>query len=115
MNKYDLLLHVDKTDGSLAVAFSNAVNYALALPDEKFSMALVVNARAVTQLTPDSPDMKAPLEKAQAHGLCVLVCNNALKATGTKPESLYPGCRVVPAGIVEIVDLQRAGYAYIKP
>lgn len=115
MSKYDLLLHVDKTDGSLPVAFTNAINYAKALPEETFSMVLVVNARAVTLLTVDNADIKDALEKAQAHGLSISVCGNALKATGTNPQDLYPGCRVVPAGIVELVTLQREGYAYVKP
>ena len=28
---------------------------------------------------------------------------------------LWQGCTVVPAGLVEVVRLQRAGFAYIKP
>ena len=115
MSKYDVVFHVDKADGSLNVAFSNAANYAAALPGESFAMVLVVNSKAVTQLTRGNADILPGLEKAHGLGLAVRVCQNALNATGTAPESLFPQCVVVPAGIVELVNLQREGYAYIKP
>ena len=115
MSKYDIVFHVDKTDGALGIAFSNAINYARALPDETFNMVLVVNSRAVTQLADDKPDIWKGIADAVALGLSIRVCNNALEATGTRPENLHPACVVVPAGIVEIVNLQRQGYAYIKP
>jgi len=115
MSRYNIVLHVDKPDGSLAIAFTNAVNYAKALPEEDFSMILVVNSRAVTQLVRSNAEIGAVLEDASSHGLSIFVCNNALESTGTDPSHLYPQCRVVPAGIVAIVDLQRKGYAYIKP
>lgn len=116
MNKYDLLLHVDKADGSINIAFANACNYAKALPKEAFSMVLVVNSKAVTHLVAGNTDMdKEKFEQARAAGLAIKPCLNALNASGLSPEQLVPGCEVVPAGLVEIVDLQRAGYAYVKP
>ena len=115
MNPNSLLLHVDTTDGALSVAFGNAANYAEAMKGEAFAMALVANGRAVTLLTVENRNIKDSLERAVAHGLSIRVCNNALKAHGIPPESLYPQCRVVPAGIVALVALQREGYAYVKP
>ncbi len=116
MNKYDLLLHVDKTDGSLNIAFSNAINYARALHGrEAFKMVLVANSGAVTQLTADNAAIKTKLEEAVAAGLQIKVCKNALDANNITPDKLYSQCAVVPAGVVEIVDLQRAGFAYVKP
>lgn len=114
--RYNLVLHVDKADGSLGTAFTNAVNYKNALPDEKFSMVLVVNSQAVTRLVAaDNADIAPALEEAVACGLDIRVCNNALKHTGVKAESLFAQCRVVQAGIVELVNLQQDGYSYVKP
>ena len=31
------------------------------------------------------------------------------------PADLWEGCEVVPAGVVEIVKLQREGFAYLRP
>jgi hypothetical protein len=55
------------------------------------------------------------LNEALALGAAVKVCNNALTHFGLDPDRLCPGCEVVPAGVVEIVELQRKGFAYVKP
>ena len=115
MSVLDIVVHVDKPDCFLAAACTTVVDTAEALPDENFSMVLVVNSKAVTQLTRNHAEIRESLDRATGQGLAVLVCNNALESTGTKPEELFPQCRVVPAGLVEIVHLQRKGYAYIKP
>lgn len=112
--RYDLVLHVDKLDGSLAVGLNNAVNYARALPGGGFRMALVVNSMAVEELRADNAAIKTRLEEAVTAGLIVKVCQNALRERGLDPRALYPHCEVVPAGIVEIVSLQQDGYAYVK-
>lgn len=115
MGKYDLVMHVNRTDGSLAIALGNAVNYAKALLTETFTMVLVVNGGAVAQLTADNRDMGGPVERAHGLGLDIRVCNHALQAAGIDPAGLFPQCVVVPAGIVELVRLQEEGYAYVKP
>lgn len=116
MDNYNIVLHVDKRDGSITVAFTNAINYALALPDKTFSMVLVVNSAAVAEMImAENTATGKKLAEAASHGLEVLVCNNALVANGFKPEQLFPQCEVVPAGIVKIVELQQSGYSYIKP
>lgn len=115
MNSYNIVFHIDKRDGSISVAFTNAINFARALPDKKFDMALVVNSVAVTEIVAENKTIGTKLADAVEHGLKIYVCDNALKANGIKPETLYPQCTVVPAGIVKIVELQQAGYAYIKP
>lgn len=115
MNGYKLVMHVDKEDGSLSIAFKNAVNYATALEGEAFEMVLVVNSKAVLLLKKDNAEFDKLLGEACELGLSVRVCNNALKEKGMHPEELYPQCSVVPAGVVEIVRLQAEGFAYIKP
>lgn len=115
MNGYKLLLHVDKEDGSLPVAFKNAVNFAAALAGEDVEMVLVVNSGAVLLLKKENAEIGGLLAEACERGLSVRVCNNALKAKGIRPDELYPQCSVVPAGIVELVRLQGEGFAYVKP
>lgn len=112
---YDLLLHVDRTDGSLGIALGNAVHYATALEKEAFRMVLVVNSKAVTELTADNAAIAHPLAEAHHLGLGIRVCSNALQAAGINRAALFPQCTVVPSGIVELVRLQEEGYAYVKP
>ena len=43
------------------------------------------------------------------------MCNNALTAHQIRKEDLIDVYEIVPAGILEIVNLQQKGFAYIKP
>lgn len=89
---YDLCLHVDANDPAvLAFAFVNARNYMNGLPGKEFELVLVANGPAVKLFVP----AQAELQKTAA--------------------DLWPGCEVVPAGLVEIVELQNKGFAYIRP
>lgn len=115
MSNYDIVFHVDKADASLQVAFNNAVNYRNALQGEEFNMVLVANSKAVTLLVRSNTEIQPKMQAALAKGLKVCVCQNALDETKTNTQELFEACNVVPAGVVEIVNLQRAGYAYIKP
>lgn len=112
---YNIVFHVDSPSPDiLALALSNAQNYKAALPNENFTMVLVVNGPAVTQVTTPSPllDQFAPLHQ---QGLSLRVCNNALNKFNISPAQLWPNAQVIPAGVVEIAELQQQGYSYVKP
>ena len=99
---YDLCLHVDANDPAvLAFAFVNARNYMNGLPGKEFELVLVANGPAAEEL--------------MARGLKLRLCKNALDANKMTAADLWPGCEVVPAGLVEIVELQNKGFAYIRP
>lgn len=113
---YDLLLHVDSDDPKiLNLAMNNAANYKNGLPGESFRMVLVANGPAVRLFTREHADLAARGAELADMGLDIRLCANALKGNGIAPDDLWAGCRVVPAGVVEIVRLQREGFAYIKP
>ena len=55
------------------------------------------------------------IEKLAQAGVSFRVCANAMKKVPITKEDLLPCVEVVPAGVVEIVRLQREDFAYIKP
>ena len=55
------------------------------------------------------------LIELQKKAVAFKVCNLALTNFEIQPEDLIPGCEIVPAGIVTLIELQNEGYAYIKP
>ncbi len=113
---YDLLLHVDSDEPKvLNLAFNNAANYKNGLPGESFRMVLVANGPAVRLFTREHADLAARGAELTGMGLDIRLCANALKNNGISSDALWPGCRVVSAGVVEIVRLQREGFTYIKP
>lgn len=112
----NLVLHVDSdAPQTLALAFSNAANYRAALPDEDFRMVLVANGPAVRRFTREDRELAEQGETLAAQGLEIRLCNNALNKFGIDRETLWSCASVVPAGVVELVRLQREGFAYIKP
>jgi uncharacterized protein len=111
---YDVLFHVDQDAQKLEMALTNVSNYLAGLPSEHFIAVLVVNGPAI-QLMGKEDVHAATLQELAARGLEVRVCQNAMRHFNLTPEWLNPVCRIVPAGVIEIVDLQRKGFAYIKP
>jgi intracellular sulfur oxidation DsrE/DsrF family protein len=48
-------------------------------------------------------------------GVLFVACNNALKGMGIQREVLPQFVEVVPVGVLELIEKQSQGYAYIKP
>lgn len=112
---YDVILHIDSDDESrFRLVARNCANYLDALPEEKFELVVVANGAAVV-LFSGHDELRELAEPLMARGIRFKICANALREHNLDPVSLWPGCLVVPAGLVEVVKLQRSGYAYIKP
>lgn len=113
---YDLCLHMDSKDPAvMRLVLRNAANYIKALPGERFQLVIVANGPAVTQFTKSNEECRAIAAPLQDQGLRILLCANAMADNNIAPADIWPGCGVVPAGLVEVVRLQREGFAYIKP
>lgn len=113
---YDLCLHMDSKDPAiLRLVLRNAANYIKALPEERFQLVVVANGPAVTHFVKSNEEFRAIAAPLQDQGLRILLCANALEDNHIDHADIWPGCDVVPAGLVEIVRLQREGFAYIKP
>lgn len=113
---YDLLLHIDSgQESALRMCLRNAENYLNALPGEKFELQLVANGGAAGLFKANAPELRKKAEELATRGLVIKVCANAMAEHGIAKEDLWPICEVVPAGLVEIVNLQRRGFAYVKP
>ena len=110
----DIVFHFDKGEQELNIAISNIKNYFSALENENFSAILVVNGPGI-QLMGNEGSYSSQLVELRELGLEIRVCNNALNHFKLKAEWLNPVCQIVPAGIIEIVDLQRNGFVYLKP
>lgn len=113
---YNLLAHLDLEDAHrLRMACENIRNYNAALPAEKYQVVVLANGPAVKLFTVTDCPVADEVAELAAVTVSFRMCANALRKFGISPESLLPCCTVVPAGLVEIVHLQREGFAYIKP
>jgi len=113
---YDLLVHVDLTDEKIfGIALSNVINYLDALPDEKYDVVILFTGPSASLLWQKNCPHLESITALQARGVQFQVCANALKKAELSSEDLVSDFTVVPAGVVALVDLQRQGFAYIKP
>ena len=102
---YDLVMLMDACD---------ITNYLAGLEGTPCSVSLVANAAAVKLFTKDCPKADRVNELA-AKGVAFKLCANALRAQQLQKEDMLAACIIVPAGVVELVRLQDAGHAYVKP
>ena len=55
------------------------------------------------------------MEKLNSKGVKFVACNNALISYDMKKDDLIHFVDIVPVGILELINKQSEGYAYIKP
>ncbi len=96
------------------IALTNAEFFLRDAPDSK--VAFVANALAVKLfVTSANEKFRDRLEKLSEKGVKFYICRNALRLQEINEEDIFDFCEVVPAGVVKIVELQREGFAYVKP
>jgi intracellular sulfur oxidation DsrE/DsrF family protein len=52
---------------------------------------------------------------ALTDGVQVVACENTMRAKKLTQADMTPGIGYVPAGVVEIMQRQQAGWAYVRP
>ncbi|MEA4933053.1 MAG: DsrE family protein [Lawsonibacter sp.] len=77
---------------------------------------VVANAEAVEFYTVKTSSEHTTLAANLAEaGVKFAACSNALRDRGISEQELDPFVLVVPAGVLELAQRQKEGYAYIKP
>ena len=118
-----LVLQVDTEDTqTMNITLANAIN-AKKYYDEKgqsVTIEIVTYGPGITMFRSDTSPVKERLNEARKSipDLALTMCGNA-KAGAEKREgrAIIPldGVKVVPAGIVRIMELQEQGYSYVRP
>lgn len=110
-----VVIQVSKNDrAEWDMALLNARNVRRAYGEQPMEVEIVAYGPGLSMLRNDSP-VSADLEQAQRDGVKLLACGNTMRATHTTREELNWLVDVVPAGIVEIMQKQNEGYAYVRP
>lgn len=109
----------DDNENMYQYALNNIVNLRKEMGIDNVTVELVAYGPGLKILTPGATgDIPARIKSLASEGVTFSACGNTMKnmekKTGKKPE-LTEGVRVVPGGIIRIMELQDAGWNYIRP
>ena len=101
------------------IALNNAVNLQKAMGMDNVEIEIVAYGPGLSVLTQNPKNEEAARVKSLAQqNITFSACANTMKAiekkTGHKPV-LVDGVKVVPGGVVRLMELQEQGYSYIRP
>jgi intracellular sulfur oxidation DsrE/DsrF family protein len=105
-----------ENQGRLLAALNNIQNLFAQAGPENANVCVVANGTAVNLFQRERPEpYSEDIERLSGLGVHFLLCRNSLSNMDIPESSLLGTCKVVPAGILELVRLQMEGYAYVKP
>jgi len=95
------------------LTLANVANAQEALGKDAAEIEIVAFGPGVDMLRKDSP-VAARVAEAIHNGVRVLACQNTMRARKLTPADMLPEIGSVPSGVVEIMQRQREGYAYLR-
>lgn len=105
-----VIIHIDKQEKWLTV-LGNLRN--LIKEQIEFEVEVVVNGSAIKGYL--DPEVAQEIDTLLQQGIYFTACNNSMQSNSIKKEQLNPAVKIVSAGILEVIEQQHAGAAYVKP
>jgi intracellular sulfur oxidation DsrE/DsrF family protein len=96
-----------------SLTLANVANAQEALGKEASEIEIVAFGPGIDMLKKDSP-VAARVAEAIRDGVRVVACQNTMRARKLSAADLVPEVGTVPSGVVEIMQRQREGYAYLR-
>ncbi len=115
---HKVVMQVSSDDAiTQTIAMNNAVNLQKAYGLDNVAIEIVAYGPGLSMLIAGGP-MTQRVTSLSKQEITFSACGNTIKRIEQqdgKKVGLSEGVRVVPAGVVRIVELQEQGYSYIKP
>ena len=111
MDNLKVIFHIDEMN-KWNLTLNNISNFIKAKSNSK--IILLANAEAVKGYLLDSSSANK-IENLMANSVEFLACNNALKSFNLSEKDLVSNVKIVPAGVVALVEKQNENFRYIKP
>jgi len=116
--KHKVVIQVNSDDPrTQKIALNNAANLQKSLGMDNVAIEIVAYGPGLKLFTGRSPESMRIPNLAQQNinfSACGNTINGLTKKMGHAP-TLVEGTKVVPSGVVRIMELQEQGYAYIRP
>jgi len=104
----------DNDSGKWNLALNNAKNLQSAFGKDKVDIEIVVYGPGIGMLKADSI-VGNRIEDAGKEGVAVIACENTMKSQKLTKDDMLNGISYVPGGVVQIMEHQKQGWAYIRP
>ncbi|HSS70904.1 MAG TPA: DsrE family protein [Casimicrobiaceae bacterium] len=108
---------IQMSDGEPAkwnLALNNARNLQADLGAAKVEIEIVAYGPGLGMLKRDSA-VAARVDEALTSGVKIVACENTMRAQKLVQPDMLPSISYVGAGVVEIMERQQQGWAYIRP
>jgi uncharacterized protein len=110
-----VILHISSGDGyAQKLVLNNAQNLANYYGADKVAIEVVAYGPGLRALFKENTNAKRIANMAE-QGITFSACANTMKAMGRDKDSLNKHAEVVPGGVVRIIELEEAGWSYIRP
>jgi hypothetical protein len=96
------------------LALNNARNVQNDLGNDQVAVEIVAYGPGIGMLKMDSA-AGGRITEAMSTGVSVVACENTMKGLKLTKADMLGGIGYVPAGVVELMQRQKQGYAYIRP
>jgi intracellular sulfur oxidation DsrE/DsrF family protein len=114
-SKSSVVIQVSENNPAIwNLALNNAKNIQQDLGKENTNIEIVAYGPGINMLKFDS-EVAPRLKEASASGVALLACGNTMKNQKLTEKDLDGNVKVVKAGVIEIINKEREGWAYIKP
>jgi intracellular sulfur oxidation DsrE/DsrF family protein len=113
--KNRLIVQVSDADPKKwALALNNVKNVQTDLGKANVEIELVASGPGIGMLKMDS-EVANRINEAMAEGVKVIACENTMTNNKIAKDDMLPKIGYVKAGVVEIMQKQQQGYAYLRP
>jgi len=96
------------------LALNNAKNVQEIFGKDKVDVEIVTYGPGIGMLKLES-EVAPRVDEAVNNGVNIVVCENTMKAQKLTKADMLPTAGFVPGGVVELMKLQKEGWAYIRP
>ena len=113
--KYRLVFHVSENNPQQwQLALNNAFAFQKNVGKDNAQIEIVAIGPGLNMLKAESK-VSDRIAQALDRNIDVVACGETMQATHVTAADLIGGVRVVPGGLIEIVQRQQAGWSYIRP
>ena len=117
--KHNVVIQVSTDDPKVQqLALNNAANVQKELGMDNVAIEIVAYGPGLSLLIDKNPEAERVASLA-TQNMTFSACGNTIAAFTKKNNGVAPvlttGVRIVPAGVIRIMELQEQGYSYIRP